>query len=68
MGGENWMEELIKLLMRRDSISENEAYNLVEGCQQEIHEAIKFGANLELVEDIVMDWLGLEPDYLELLL
>ena len=62
------MEELVKLLMRRDGISENEVYNLVEGCQQEIQEAIEFGANLELVEDIVMDWLGLEPDYLELLL
>lgn len=62
------MEELVKLLMRRDGISENEVYNLVEGCQQEIQEAIEFGANLELIEDIIMDWLGLEPDYLELLL
>lgn len=62
------MEELVKLLMRRDGISENEAYNLIEGCQQEIQETIEFGANLELIEDIIMDWLGLEPDYLELLL
>ena len=62
------MEELVKLLMRRDGISENESYNLIEGCQQEIQETIEFGANLELIEDIVMDWLGLEPDYLELLL
>ena len=62
------MRDIIEILMRRDGITENEAYNLVEGCQQEINEAIEFGANLELIEDIVMDWLGLEPDYLEILL
>lgn len=57
------MREIINILMRRDGISENEARNLVEDCMLEIHEAIAAGRYME-AEDIFMDWLGLEPDYL----
>lgn len=57
------MNEIINILMRRDGISENEARNLVEDCMIEIHEAIAAGRYIE-AEDIFMDWLGLEPDYL----
>lgn len=57
------MREIINILMRRDGISENEARNLVENCMLEIHEAIAAGRYME-AEDIFMDWLGLEPDYL----
>ena len=57
------MREIINILMRRDGISENEAKNLVEDCMLEIHEAIAAGRYME-AEDIFMDWLGLEPDYL----
>lgn len=57
------MREIINILMRRDGISENEARNLIENCMLEIHEAIAAGRYME-AEDIFMDWLGLEPDYL----
>lgn len=57
------MREIVNILMRRDGISENEARNLVENCMLEIHEAIAAGRYME-AEDIFMDWLGLEPDYL----
>lgn len=57
------MNEIVNILMRRDGISENEARNLVEDCMLEIHEAIAAGRYIE-AEDIFMDWLGLEPDYL----
>lgn len=61
------MNEIVNILMRRDGISENEARNLVEDCMLEIHEAIAAGRYME-AEDIFMDWLSLEPDYLILLL
>lgn len=57
------MKEIINILMRRDGISENEARNLIEDCMLEINEAITAGRYIE-AEDIFMDWLGLEPDYL----
>ena len=62
------MKEIVKILVRRDGISENEAWNLVEACREELLDAIEHGASLLYVEDIVADWLGLEPDYLEMLL
>lgn len=57
------MREIVNILMRRDGISENEARNLIEDCMLEIHEAIAGGRYME-AEDIFMDWIGLEPDYL----
>ena len=57
------MNEIINILMRRDGISENEAKNLVEDCMAEVETAIAGGHYME-AEDIFMNWLGLEPDYL----
>ena len=57
------MNEIINILMRRDGISENEARNLIENCMLEIHEAIAAGRYME-AEDIFMEYLQLEPDYL----
>ena len=60
--------------MRRDGISENEAQNLVEECRAAIQDAIEnagmysaFSVYDEVV-NIMEDFLGLEPDYLEYLL
>lgn len=55
---------LIKLLTKRDGISENEASEICEQCRQDILHAIDKNCEIEEVEDILMDWLGLEPDYL----
>ena len=57
------MNEIINILMRRDGISENGAKNLVKDCMVEVETAIAGGRYME-AEDIFMDWLGLEPDYL----
>ncbi len=60
------IDELISLIMRRDSISRNEAENIVKDCQYEIDDAIFHDGSLDLIEDIIADYLGLEPDYLDL--
>lgn len=58
------MEEIIKILMRRDGCTRLDAENIVEECADMINDAIVAGASLESVEDILADELGLEPDYL----
>ena len=57
-------KELVKLIAKRDGISENEAYEICEQCRHDILHAIDKNCEIEEVEDILMDWLGLEPDYL----
>lgn len=56
--------DLVKLITKRDGISENEAYEICEQCHRDILHAIDKNCGIEEVEDILMDWLGLEPDYL----
>ena len=56
--------DLVKLIAKRDGISENEAYEICEQCRQDILHAIDKNCGIEEVEDILVDWLGLEPDYL----
>lgn len=67
------MEEIIKILMRRDNISEEEARNRVDCCMAELHYMLNHAESVDfftydLATSIVEDWLGLEPDYLEYLL
>ena len=61
------MNEIIEILMRRDGISRLEAENLVDECLDEMYGAFEVGDYLEC-EEILKCMLGLEPDYLELLL
>ena len=61
------MNEIVEILMRRDDISQLEAENLVEECREEIFSAAARGSYQEC-EDIVASYLGLEPDYLDLML
>lgn len=58
------MNELVKILIRRDNISEDEAWALVEECAEEMNSAI-MRANYQECEDILASYLGLEPDYLD---
>ena len=58
------LENIIQILMRRDQISYSEACRTVNNCIEELHEA----QTLEECEDAVVYWLGLEPDYLDVLL
>ena len=67
------MEEIIKILMQRDNISEEEARNRVDCCVAELHDMLNRTESVDFytydwAASIVEDWLGLEPDYLEYLL
>lgn len=57
------MNKIINILMRRDGLSYEEAKNLFFETQEEIDIALREGRNLEDVEYIIEDYLGLEPDY-----
>lgn len=61
------MKDIIEILMRRDGISRLEAENIVEECREELGNAAARGSYQEC-EDIIYLYLGLEPDYLEVLL
>ena len=57
------MNRVKKILIERDGIFALEADNLIEETREEMEEAIEAGHYLE-AEDIFMDNLGLEPDYM----
>lgn len=53
--------ELIEILMKRDGISEEHARSLIEETRDEI---MCLGDPCE-ADEVIMNMLGLEPDYLE---
>jgi len=55
------METLLDILMQRDGLSEEEALELIEEVREACLEAIDQG---EDPEEVFIDMLGLEPDYL----
>lgn len=61
------MQEIIDILMRRDGITRNEAQNLIDECVDEMFDCFYTG-DYQACEDIVASYLGLEPDYLDILL
>ena len=61
------VDDIIRLIKRRDNLSLNEARIMVDDCIEELKSVIHHG-NINECEDIVRDWLGLEPDYLDILL
>lgn len=61
------MEKIIRILMRRDEMTRNEAEELVKDTMSEVMDAIEAG-DFSLAEDIFEGDLGLEPDYLMLML
>ena len=63
----NSVNDIINLIARRDHISTLEAMNIVSECMNEMEEAVAQGYWQE-AEDILMAYLGLEPDYLDILM
>jgi len=55
------METVLDILMQRDGLSEEEALELIEEVKEACLEAIDQG---EDPEEVFIDMLGLEPDYL----
>lgn len=63
----NSVDDIIKLIARRDNISYIEAMNIVNECMEEMEDAI-LNAHWQEAEDILASYLGLEPDYLDILM
>lgn len=59
------LEELASMIAERDRISYEEAWDSVRDCATEMEAAFYRGSLFE-VEEILKDYLGLEPDYLDL--
>ena len=57
------MKEMIAVIMRRDGLSKEEATEEVQGTLDECRAAIESGRFM-LAEEIFMEDLGLEIDYL----
>lgn len=56
------MNKIVEILMERDGISEEDARALIEETRDEIM------CNPENSDEIIQDYLGLEPDYLDYIL
>ena len=54
---------VVRILMHRDGLTEKEAVSRVEDTASEIYDAIE-GTSCMNPEDIMMEELGLEPDYI----
>lgn len=56
------MEKIIKILMDRDGMTYEEAKEVCEETREEMYEALENGDCC--VDDILLDNLCLEPDYI----
>ena len=61
----NTLEELAVMIAERDAISYEEALAAIRDCAAEMEFAFMNG-NLDEAEDLLKDYLSLEPDYLDL--
>ena len=67
-------KELVELIAQRDGISFEEAFQCVEDCAEQLSELFDEDYNespytlYETATDIMRNTLGLEPDYLDILL
>jgi hypothetical protein len=58
------MKDIVTTLMERDDLTREEAKEQVEAIKLLLEEAIEDGEDETSLEDILMDELDLEPDYL----
>lgn len=57
------MKSIKQILMSRDGLSASEADSLISEVKEQFREYIRAG-EFHLAEDIFLNELGLEPDYL----
>ena len=61
-------KEIVAILMRRDGITENEAWNIIKECQEEIDDVLNHAPPnypaYDAITDILANFLSLEPDYI----
>ena len=58
------MNRVVKILMERDDYSRTEAIELFNDTRNEICDVLENGGDYSEVEDIMLDNLGLEMDYI----
>ena len=64
----NSIKDIVKLIAKRDGISENEAYTSVNYCIKELQDIMQNSGSYIQAEDCIADWLGLEMDYFDVLM
>lgn len=62
------MEEIIQILMNRDGLSRSEAKDVVKECRRRLSEEALDTGDYETAVEIIEEELGLEPDYMMVLL
>ena len=62
------MNEIIDILMNRDNISREDAESIVISCKEELEYVVNNGGSYDEAVEVIKYWLGLEPDYMDILL
>ena len=57
-------DKIIAILMERDELTEEEAREQVEDAVEAINDILENGGSYEEAEEILLDDLGLEMDYI----
>lgn len=59
------LEELAEMLAERDGLTFEEEMRAIRDCAADMEHAF-YNGSLDEAEDLLKDYLGLEPDYLDL--
>lgn len=59
--------ELVNVLMKRDGMTREQAIQEIEEARAAMYECIEDG-DYEGAEDVLSDFFGLEPDYIDFLI
>ena len=59
------LEELATMIANRDGISYDEALETIRDCAADMEHTF-YDGSVDEAEEILRDYLGLEPDYLDL--
>ena len=58
------MNKIVKILIERDKMSQQEAEDLLMEAKQEAENILDEDGGLEDIENVLNDYFGLEPDYI----
>lgn len=58
------MNAIVKILMERDNMSQEEAEDLLNDARSEANSIIENDEGLDALEEVLSDYFGLEPDYI----
>ena len=58
------MKTILEVLIERDNMPKDEAEDLINEAKEEVQTILDRDGGLWEVEEILMDYFGLEPDYI----